>query len=59
MATRRFRKRNWVAFMIVNILKLDKANELLYMVHGNLDITMVYRSRVHLNNITHIKISAK
>ena len=59
METRRFSKRNWVAFMIVNILKLDKGNDLLYMVHGNLDITMVYRSRVHLNNIIHIEISAK
>ena len=40
--TRRFTKRNWVAFMIVNISELDKGNGELYMTHGNLHITMVY-----------------
>ena len=42
--TRRFRKRNWVAFMKVNISELEKENGELYMLHGNLDIdnTMVY-----------------
>ena len=40
--TRRFRKHNWVAFMIVNISELEKGNGELYMVHVNLNITMVY-----------------
>ena len=40
--TRRFTKRNWVAFMIVNISELKKGNGELYMAHGNLNITMVY-----------------
>ena len=39
--TRRFRKRNWVAFMTVNISELEKENGELCMVHGNLNITMV------------------
>ena len=39
--TRRFRKRNWVAFMIVNISELEKGNFELYMLHGNLDIFLV------------------
>ena len=42
--TRRFTKRNWVAFMIVNISELKKGNGELYMAHGNLNITMVYLS---------------
>ena len=42
LRTRRFRKRNWVALMIVNISELDKGNGELYMQHGNLDIPMVY-----------------
>ena len=39
-------KRNWVAFMIVNISELEKGNlnGELYMAHGNLNITMVYLS---------------
>jgi len=40
--TRHFRKHNWVAFMIVNISELEKGNGKLYMLHGNLDITMVH-----------------
>ena len=36
--TRRFTKRNWVAFMIVNISELEKENGELYMAHGNLNI---------------------
>ena len=40
--TRRFTKRNWVAFMIVNISELEKGNGELYIAHGNLNITMVY-----------------
>ena len=40
--TRRFTKRNWVAFIIVNISELEKGNGELYMAHGNLNITMVY-----------------
>ena len=40
--TRRFRKHNWVAFMIVNISELEKGNGELCMVHGNQDIRMVY-----------------
>ena len=39
--TRRFMKRNWVAFMIVNISELEKGNGELYMHAGNLNITMV------------------
>ena len=40
--TRRFTKRNWVAFMLVNISELEKGYGELYMAHGNLNITMVY-----------------
>ena len=40
--TRRFRKRNRVSFMMVNISEFDKENGELYMVHENLNITMVY-----------------
>ena len=40
--TRRFTKRNWVAFMRVNISELEKGNGELYMAHGNLNITVVY-----------------
>ena len=39
--TRRFMKRNWVAFMIVNISELEEGNDELYMHAGNLNITMV------------------
>lgn len=46
--TTRFRKRNWVAFMIVNISELEQGNGELYMLHGNLDIIMV-----QLNNVVH------
>ena len=42
LETRRFTKRNWVAFMRVNISELEKGNGELYMAHGNLNITMVY-----------------
>ena len=35
-------KRNWVAFMIVNISELEEGNDELYMHAGNLNITMVY-----------------
>ena len=44
--TRRFRKRNWAAFMIVNISELEKGNGELYMVRGNLDFSMAYLSSV-------------
>ena len=40
--TRRFMKRNWVAFMIVNISELEEGNDELYMHAGNLNITIVY-----------------
>ena len=42
LKTRLFRKHNWVAFVIANISELEKGNGELYMVHGNLNITMVY-----------------
>ena len=34
--TRSFTKRNWVAFMIVNISELEKGNGELYKAHGNI-----------------------
>ena len=40
--TRLFKKRTWVAFIIMNISELDKGNGELYMLHGNLIITRVY-----------------
>ena len=40
--TRRFTKRNWVAFVMVNNSELEKGNGELYMAHGNPNITMVY-----------------
>ena len=41
ITTRCLRKRNWVAFMIVNFSELPKENGELCMVYGNLNITMV------------------
>ena len=40
--TGRFRKSNWVTFTIVNIPELEKGNGELYLMLGNLYITMVY-----------------
>ena len=42
--TRHFRKRNWIAFKIINISELEKGNSLLYMAHVDLNFTMVYLS---------------
>ena len=43
IANKTLSKRNWVAFMIVNISELEKGNGELYMAHGNLhvNITMI------------------
>ena len=45
--------------MIANISELKKGNGKLYMVHGNLDITMVYLRFTELNHVIHSEISAK
>ena len=45
LRTRRFRKRTWDAFMIVNISELEIENCELWTLHGNLYITMAYLNR--------------
>ena len=44
-------KRNWVAFMIVNISELEEGNDELYMHTGNLNTTIIvsnYATMVYL-----------
>ena len=45
--------------MIVNISELEKGNGELYMVHGNVNITIWYILQVQLNNVIQSEISAK